>query len=244
MNLRLTLLLAAVLLSLSSAYAQGVDKLPEHPPVATVRFECVWEAATPQDFIVLAGAMGDARYFSRNPTAPAQPQNTRNGAINAAFLPDYHVEFTLSPGSQAKIFKLANQANFFKGDFDFKKHPVANTGTKTLTYADPGRHSETTYNWSENSAIDQLTHLFEGISTTLEHGRRLEFLHRYDKLGLEDELKAMEDAAQSHYLAEIQAIKPVLEKVAGDTSVLNIARQRARRLLEMAGKETAQNAAR
>ena len=223
------------LMGLLPVSAQGPNTIPEHPGTPTVRFEQFWEPATPQDFIIIVTNLGVARYSSRNPTHPET-----QGANPT--LPDYHIEFNLSPASQTRIFKLASQANYFDGDFDFKKHPVAATGTKTLTYADPIRHSETTYNWSENTAIDQLTRLFEGISSTLEHGRRLEFLHRYDKLGLEDELKGMEEAAQNHDLAELQAIRPTLETVAGDSSVLNIARQRARRLLDLAARESGESA--
>jgi hypothetical protein len=230
------LLWLLVVLAISSAGAQDQDALPDSPRVATVRFECFWEAATPQDYVIIARELGSARYLSRNPTRPNQPEGA------SPYLPDYQFEFSLSGGNQARIFKLAHQANYFNGDFDYKKHPVANTGTKTLGYADPNRHNETTYNWSENPAIDQLTQLFEGISNTIEHGRRVQYLRRFDKLGLEAELKAMEDLAQSHYLAEIQIIAPTLQSIADDPAVMNIARQRARRLLDLAGKEAGESA--
>ena len=113
---------------------------------------------------------------------------------------------------------------------------MANTGEKTLTYADQTRHFQTTYNHSENKAIQQLTAFFQGISSTIEFGRKLQFKHKYDKLGLEDELKAMEDAADSHNLNEIQIIAPTLKSIADDDSVLNIARRRARHLLALAAK--------
>lgn len=228
--------LVVVLWTVVSAAVQAPDALPDNPALPMVRFECVWEAATPQNYVLLVSNLGNARYLSRNPTRPNQPQGTSPN------LPDYHIAFTLSSGNLARIFKLAQQANYFNGDFDYKKHPMANTGSKTLAYADSSRHFETTYNWSENPAIDQLTQLFQGLSGTLEYGRRLEFLHRYDKLGLEAELKAMEDAAQAHNLAEIQAIRPVLENLASDSAVMNIARQRARRLLNLADKEASMNA--
>jgi hypothetical protein len=116
---------------------------------------------------------------------------------------------------------------------------VANTGRKTLTYADLSRNFETTFNWSENAAIDQLARLFSGISSTAEHGRKLAYLHRYDKLGLEAELKGMESEAESGFLAELQIIGPTLDSIAHDASVLNIARARAQRLLELSRQESA-----
>jgi hypothetical protein len=236
MRSRPSLACLVVAIGIFPAVSQHPDKLPDNPDIPTIKFECVWEAAMPQDYVIVAKNLGGATYLSRNPTLSNAPQGT------TPFLPDYYIAFTLSPFNLSRIFKLTQQANYFNGDFDYKKHRMANTGTKTLTYADPARHFETAYNWSENNAIDQLTRIFEGISNTLEHGRKLEYLHRYDRLGLEAELKAMEDAAQSHFLEEIQAIRPALESIAGDSAVMNIARQRARRLLNLVDKEAGQSA--
>ena len=95
----------------------------------------------------------------------------------------------MSAADRDKIFRYAREANYFNGDFSFKKHAVASTGKKTLTYVDPARHFQTTYDYSENKAIQEITSIFKGISNTIEHGRKLQFLRRFDKLGLEAELK-------------------------------------------------------
>jgi hypothetical protein len=202
----------------------------ENPAIPTVTFDCLWEAATPQEYTIIVRSTGSGRYVSSNPARPPEDR---------AQDPDYEREFTFSSNGSAKVFALAAQARYFEGDFEYKKHHVANTGRKTLTYADMVRHFQTTYNWSENTAIDELTRYFQGVASTIEHGRKLEFLHRYDKLGLEAHLKGMEEEAQSGYLAELTIIAPVLESIAGDSSVLNIARQRARRLLERGQTESA-----
>lgn len=224
----LFLFLASLTLALPGA-AQNPDPV-ENPAVPTVTFNCLWEVATPQLYTITARSTGSARYVSSNPVRKSE---------DPAQDPEYSMEFTLSSPGSAKVFALATQAKYFDGDFDYKKHAVANTGAKTLTYADLARHFQTTYNWSENATIDQLTSFFQGISATIEHGRKLQFLHRYDKLGLEAQLKGMEDEAQSHYLAELQIIAPILESIANDSRVMNIARQRARRLLQRAKAEAA-----
>ena len=94
---------------------------------------------------------------------------------------------------------------------------MANTGHKTLTYADPVRYFETTFNFSDHKAVDDLARLFQAISNTIEFGRKLEFKHKYDKLGLEGDLKAMEDAMECHNLAELQVIAPTLRSIADDS---------------------------
>jgi hypothetical protein len=71
------------------------------------------------------------------------------------------------------------------------------------------------------------------VSATLEFGRRLAYYHRYQKLGLDDELKQMEDEMKRGDLMEVQAVKPVLQEIYDDTSVLNVVRARAQRLMEM-----------
>ena len=212
-----------------SAPAQSPNPA-QHPAVPVVSFNCLWEAATPQSYTVTVSSTGTARYVSSNPARPAEDRDAD---------PEYSIEFVMSEPGRSRVFALAKQAGYFNGDFDFKKHGIANTGAKTLTYADLSRNFQTTFNWSENGAIDQLARLFSGISSTVEHGRRLAFLHRYDKLGLEAELKGMESEAQSGFLAELEIIGPTLESIAGDASVLNIARARARRLLDLSQQESA-----
>lgn len=194
-----------------------------HPRVPTVTFDLVWEQATPQEFTIRTQADGPSSYLSRNPTKPVPEGEEKD--------PDYSIDFSMSAKDAAKIFKLAQEAKYFNGDFEYRAHRIANTGKKTLTYADESRHFQTVYNHSENKAIQELTSLFQGISSTIEFGRKLQFKHKYDKLGLEAELKAMEDAADNHNLAEIQVVSSILKDIADDSSVMNIARQRARRLL-------------
>lgn len=206
-------------------FAQNASQ-ERNPPVPTITFDNYWPAARPQNVTITVKSDGPATYLSRNPDVAPGSDRAQD--------PDYHVEFTMSAADRNKIFQLAEKANYFHGDFDFRKHAMANTGRKTLTYADIQRHFQTVYNYSENKAIEQITAIFQNISTTMEHGRRLAFLHKYDKLGLDAEMKATESDAQNHQLAEVQAIAPVLQNIVDDPTVLNIARQRARKILKMA----------
>jgi hypothetical protein len=75
--------------------------------------------------------------------------------------------------------------------------------------------------------------LFQGISATLEFGRRLAYYHRYQKLGLDDELKRMEDQARNGNLVELQVARPVLQEIYDDGSVMNVVRARAQRIMAM-----------
>lgn len=193
--------------------AQAAD-----PKSATIKFEREWEDYTPQAVSITVTLNGHTKYSSHTAAKPPEEAD------------DYETEFDLSPTSTGKLFRNAEQVNFFDGDFDFKKHAVASTGKKTLTYSGPDHHGSATYDYSENKAIQEITNLLAGVSATIEAGRKIKFTYKFDKLGLEDQLKGMESAAQSHNLVELHLISPLLETIAGDTSVLNIARQRAKRL--------------
>jgi hypothetical protein len=191
----------------------------------SITFDRLWSNFTPQSVTMMVSANGAGKYRSRNPEKAGDDVD------------DFQTDFTVSPAARDKLFRYAREANYFDGDFTFKKHVVASTGKKTLSYSDPARHFSTTYDYSENKAIQEITNILSGISNTIEHGRKLQFLRRFDKLGLEDELKGMEAAADSHNLAELQIIQPTLQSIAEDSTILNIARQRAKRLLAKAKSE-------
>src|SRR5205807_1955025 len=151
----------------------SVDKSPAAP---SITFDRVWDDFTPQKVTITVLVNGNTKYISHSPAKPPDEAD------------DYVTEFVISPARRDKLFRYAKEANYFDGDFSFKKHAVASTGKKVLTYADPSRHFNTTYDYSENKAIQEITTIFAGISSTIEYGRKLVFMRRFDKLGLEAEL--------------------------------------------------------
>jgi hypothetical protein len=147
----------------------------------------------------------------------------------------FHLDFSMSPETSRRIFDLAARSNYFQGEVDSRKKNLASTGVKTLTYKDPGRSTTATYNYSPMPAVQQITQLFQSLSTTLEFGRRLEYFHRYQKLALDEELKRMDDADSRSDLEEMPAVVPILQRIVTDTSVINPVRARAQRMIERAG---------
>jgi len=140
-----------------------------------------------------------------------------------------------SSATRQAVFDLTKRAHFFKGQIDSNKRGLASTGAKTLTYKDARQSSSATYNYSPITAVQQLTQLFQSLSTTLEFGRRLQYFHRYQKLALDEELKRMEAMANDNSLQELAAVVPILQQIATDSSVINPVRARAQRMAERAG---------
>ena len=214
------------LLALHSALAGGTQDgshaaTPAPALSPTITFTLDFPESIPDHYMVTVSADGRAAYDSTGKLTP-------EGDTPEPF----HMEFVMSAGNRMKIFELARRAKYFAGKLDSEKHNLANTGVKTLTYQDGQRNTRASYNYSSSQPVQELTSLFQGISMTLEFGRRLEYFHRYQKLALDDELKRMDEMERSNALEEMQALAPILKKISEDQSVINGARARALRLLQ------------
>jgi len=234
-SMRIQHLLRTAVLSLIAAavlHAQAPQTEPDQrrPAVPTVTFTFDWPAVEPHRYIISVESSGNATYRSWTTDAGAEQSDASD--------PD-SLKFVVSMAARDRIFALARQLNYFNGDFEYHKHRVAATGDKTLAYADKDRQSATRYNWSENGGISELTELFQGISATIESGRSLERLYRFERLGLDEELKNLQRLAAERQATELQLIAPILERLANDPGVMNIARQRARQILQAAAAPAA-----
>lgn len=190
---------------------------------ATVTFSLDFPNSSPEHYSLSVDSNGSAHYESSGKiTIESEDRDT------------YQTDFTLSDATRARIFALAAQAHYFSGKVDSGRKKLAFTGEKKLSYKDGQRSSSASYNFSNEPAVEQLTMLFQGVSATLEFARRLSYYHRYQKLALDDELKRMEDEARRGELAELQAVKPVLQEIYDDSSVMNVVRARALRIMDLA----------
>jgi hypothetical protein len=216
MNSAFRLVVLALFLAMSAALMaqQPVNSAP------TITFSLDFPQSIPDHYVITVSSDRRASYESTGKLTPqADPGEP------------FREEFTMSADTCKKIFELAAKAKYFEGQIDSGNKKLASTGVKVLTYTDGARKTEATYNYSPNPAVQQVTAIFQNISSTLEFGRRLEFYHHHQKLALEEELKRMEEMARSKSLEEIQALAPVLQSIVADRSVLNVTRARAQRLL-------------
>jgi hypothetical protein len=188
---------------------------------ASIVFALDFPKSDPAHYSISVTSDGHARYECVAKTAPDAEEEP------------YTSEFDFSAANRARIFDLAAQAHYFSGKVDSGNRKLAFTGAKKLVFRD-GQHTYTAdYNYSDVPAVQQLTTLFQNVAATLEYGRRIVYYHHYQKLALDDELKRMEAQARSNELSELQAVQPVLQELFDDTSVINVVRARAQRLVEM-----------
>jgi len=198
------------------------------PNVPVVSFTQDFPESTPSHYSLRVAKNGKASYESMGKLTPEAEGDP------------FSYTFTMSEANVARIFELAASAKYFDRDVDYRKGRQANTGKKTLKYEDSTRQQQTEYNYSTHSEIQQLTKSFQSIALTMEFARHLQYFRHYQPLALEDDLKRMEEMAKDDDLKELQAIAPILQDIAEDKSILNVARVRAQRLLTLGAKPSSQ----
>jgi hypothetical protein len=203
----------------SGAFAQEPSAAKDLP---IVTFTCDFPGSNPDHYFISIAGDGSASYDS---TGKLMKQSDDNDP--------FRIDFKVTEATRARIFELTEKADYFAGRLDSGKK-LASMGVKTLTYQDARRNTKATYNYSSRGGVQELTQLLQGMALTLEFGRRLEYECRYEKLALDDELKAMEDENSRGRLVELGAVSPTLEKITKDPTLVNVARARAQRLLAAA----------
>ena len=131
----------------------------------------------------------------------------------------------------SQVFLMARKYHFFAIQCQQKHSHVAFTGNKTLAYTGPDGSGSCTFNYSHDQSINQIATELIAVAYTLEIGTRLAQEHRYDRLSLDAELAALQEATQEQRAIELGNIAPELNAIANDDAVMNRARERARALL-------------
>lgn len=191
---------------------------------ATVTFTLDFPGSQPERYSVQVESSGKGHYESSGKVAPDSEESD-----------SFSCPFILSAAMSQRVFLLTAKANYFRKDLDSHRKGMAFTGKKTLAYKDAQRSGESTYNYSPDPAVQEMTSMFQGLSATLEFGHRLDYDHRYQKLALDEEMKRLEQEARSGTVVELAAIEAILRQIVSDASVINVTRARAQRILEQAG---------
>jgi hypothetical protein len=202
---------------LSVLLGRSIPARAQEPAVVT--FTLDFPGSEPSHYVISISSDGHSSYESDGKLSPDSSADS------------FRLDFFVSPATSKTVFDLAKRAHYFQGQVDSKKHNLASMGSKTLTYKDSQQSTSATYNYSPIAAVQQITQLFQNLSTTLEFGRRLQYFHRYQKLALDEELKRMEQMAGENSLQELPAVVPILQQIVSDNSVINPVRARAQRMI-------------
>jgi hypothetical protein len=189
----------------------------------TVIFTSVLWTADPSYYSLAIDSSGTATYQS----APDSIEHTG--------VP-YTVEFQVSDRTRRTAFNVTRELDYFREQLGEPLTSAQNSSVRTLGYHDSQLHTQVTYGASPDPEIEELTSIFEGISETLEFGRRLRYFHEHDRRALDGELDRLQASADRRTLRELPVIAPVLRSIAGDDRVESASREKAESLLNRLSK--------
>ena len=183
------------------------------PDVPAITYRRVFKGSSPEFVEIVVRQDGAAKADVRQLSDPASPQ-----------------DFTVAAAISGQIFDLARQLHNFQGqDFDAHKR-VAYLGEKTFRWEKGSEAYETKYNYTVDAKATQLQKIFENLAQEQADLGNLEQELRYDRLGVSDALNRFEEHLSQHVLPEPARFLPVLDRIAGDERLIEMARQRARSL--------------
>ena len=237
--MRFWLIKMAAVASFLAAYgvsAQVVHQVvPVEPPSGSyVAFKFDWDQGRPWvRYTISVDDAGNAHF-----EGVGNPVESGDGD-------SFSQDFTVSDANRQKIFDIAKKTNYFQWDLEAKLKNIAKTGQKTLEYHAKSLNggsaisSSATYNYSSNADVEELTRWFQAVAMTVDFGRKLAFQYRFDKLGLDARLYSLQEMQASHFAEELQAIEPILRKIASDPNMMHINRVAATQLLKSIGPTVA-----
>jgi hypothetical protein len=182
---------------------------------ATITYRRVFKGSNPEFIEIKIGDGGTASYDIRQLSEDPDPQ-----------------QFEVGDAVRTRIFELAGELHNFEGlDLDVHRR-IADLGEKTLRYEKGGEVHETRYNYTLNRSAQQLALIFEGLFQQQRDFTLLQQRLKYDRLGVNDALHQFEDDLGQRTLPEPERLLPVLDRIAADSRVVEVARQLARALAE------------
>ena len=171
-------------------------------------------------------------------SSPAYYSITMRELDGGKFAAEYRIEpdeepteMEISAASGQRAFALAGELGWFAGPQIESGRNVAKMGVKTLRYESGARRHEAVYNHTELPAAMELNSWFEKLSATQQHIDRIEYLLRFDKLGIVKELLQTEMDLNSDRLLEPALLLPALKKVLANKSLVNVAHDRSNLLI-------------
>jgi hypothetical protein len=144
--------------------------------------------------------------------------------------PNVDRDIEVSKEFAGRAFDTAKSHKWFNAQCE-SHLKVAFQGWKTLSFTGPAGHGSCTFNYSRDRDIQSLGEAMQAVAQTVLEGARLEVLLQHDRLGLDQEMEFLTEEFQDGRAQEVDAIRDILERLAGDDQVLDRVRKRAQNLL-------------
>ncbi len=145
---------------------------------------------------------------------------------------DQPVKFKLMPDEVQAVWGLAAKVDFFQKKLE-SGLPVARMGEKSYRYTNGAVKHEVSFNYSQDLDAQALQDWFEKMVETVNLYFDLERTVKFERLGVDKALLHLEAAWDKKRLVAFELYYPLLNRVAKNDSYLNMARERAARMLAM-----------
>jgi hypothetical protein len=217
---RTLILLGALLSLLPPALAKppavgSADQTTSASSAPTLIFRKIFKSSYPEYVEINVNADGSGTYDIRQLDDTASPQSLQIGS------PLAH-----------KMFELADNLHDFQGvDLDVHRR-IADLGQKTFVYKKGSETHEVTFNYTLNNSAQQLLALFDGLQKQELDLSDMERVMHYDHLGVADVIARVQGDVKNKLIPEPESLLPVLDQIAADADLLDMARQRARAIAE------------
>lgn len=180
---------------------------------ATITFRKVFKSSYPEFVEIKVSDSGSGTFDIRQLDEESNPHTLNVGSALAQ-----------------RIFQLAAALHNFQGaNLDVHRR-IANLGQKTLIYDRGSEKYSVTFNYTLNDSATQLLDIFEGIAREEGDLADLQRTMKYDRLGINDVLMQVEGDYTKKLLPEPDRLLPILDQIASDQKIIDIARERARTL--------------
>lgn len=197
-----------------TAEPKGAD--PAAQDAGSITFRKIFKSSYPEYVEIKVNESGQGTFDIRQLDESANPQ-----------------PLTLGTELAQRIFQLAAALHDFQGVELEARRRIANLGQKTFRYEKGGETHEVTFNYTTNDTANQLLEIFEGLSREEGDISDLQRTMRYDRLGVNDVMTQVLNDYNQKLLPDPQQLLPILDTIANDDQIINIARDKAR---DLAGK--------
>jgi len=209
----------------ASATVSAADGAGQVNAGAVVEVDYTNAGLTPSHWVLTLRPDGTGHFWSENskrtePPAKGEPPPA----------PVVDRDISVSAAYARHVFEEARSHRFFAEECE-SHMKVAFQGLKKLSYRGPDGQGSCGFNYSKDQRLQALGESLVAVAETIVEGSRLDWLLRYDPLGLDHEMEYVVDGSGDGRLQEIGTIRGILERLAGDEGVLDRVRKRARTLL-------------
>lgn len=147
---------------------------------------------------------------------------------------EFPTVFRLRPHEARVVWELADKLDHFRRPLE-SGLKVARMGDKLLRWEQDGERHEAKFNHTLDPDAQLLHDWFERMSESAILQADLERAVKYDRLGVNQAILRIEAAWDRKRLVGVDQYIPLLKRVAANSTYLNMARERAEKLLALFG---------